>query len=402
MKIVGVETVRSPIQPNLLFVRLHTDEGLIGLGESFFGAAAVEAYVHETAAPTLLATGATAPEAVARTLRSYVGFQGAGVETRGNAAVDLALWDLLGMRSGMSLGELAGGPVRERIRAYNTCAGTSYIRAESRQSADNWGLDAVNAGSRYEDLTAFLTAPEALAEDLWSSGVTAMKVWPFDRAAERTHGTDISTEELAEGVQIVARIREAVGDRMDVMVELHGLWHRPPATRIIRALEPYRPYWVEDPLRPDAVDGLVALRREVSMPIATGETVVGRRGFLPLLQAGAVDVVTVDVQWCGGFTEARKIAALADAYALPIAPHDCTGPVTLAACTHLVTSQPNGLIQETTRAFIHSWYALLATGFPTVEDGTIAPSITPGHGVELRAEVLADPATIRRLSGRST
>jgi L-alanine-DL-glutamate epimerase-like enolase superfamily enzyme len=402
VKVIGVETIRSAIQPNLMFLRLHTDEGLVGLGESFFGAAAVEAYVHETAAHVLLAAGATAPEAVAHLLRSYVGFQGAGAETRGNAAIDLALWDLLGLGTGRSLAELSGGPVRERVPVYNTCAGTSYIRAASRQASDNWGLPDANDTTRFEDLTAFLNEPEALAEDLLASGVSAMKIWPFDRAAERSQGTDITRQELTDGVDIVARIRSAVGDRMDIMVELHGLWHRPAATRIIRALEPHHPYWVEDPLRPDAVDGLAALRREIGVPIATGETVVGRRGFLPLLRDAAVDIVSVDVQWCGGFTEARKIAALADAYALPIAPHDCTGPVTLAACTHLVASQPNGLIQETTRAFIHSWYALLTMGFPMVDNGSIAPSTAPGHGVRIRDEVLADPATTRRLSGRST
>jgi L-alanine-DL-glutamate epimerase-like enolase superfamily enzyme len=402
VKVIGVETVRSAIQPNLLFLRLHTDDGITGLGESFFGAAAVEAYIHETAAPALLAGGSTAPEAVAHQLRSYVGFQGAGAETRGNSAIDLALWDVLGKRAGLPLGMLAGGPVRDRMPVYNTCAGSSYIRAASRQSSDNWGVGGADDQAGYEDLTAFLTEPEALAEDLLAGGVSAMKIWPFDRAAERTCGTDISRQELADGIDIVARIRTAVGNRMDVMVELHGLWQRPAATRIIRALEPYNPYWVEDPLRPDAVDGLAALRRETSVPIAAGETLVGRRGFLPLLRDAALDIVTVDVQWCGGFTEARKIAAMADAHALPIAPHDCTGPVTLAACTHLVTSQPNGLIQETTRAFIHSWYPLLTTGFPAVEDGTITASTSPGHGVRIRDEVLTDPSTTRRLTGQST
>ena len=94
----------------------------------------------------------------------------------------------------------------------------------------------------------------------------------------------------------------------------------------------------------------------VDVPIATGETVVGRRGFLPLLQRGAVDVVTADVQWTGGLTEARRIATLADAFGVPVAPHDCTGPVTFAACVHLVVSQRNGLIQETVRAFLRTWY----------------------------------------------
>ena len=120
------------------------------------------------------------------------------------------------------------------------------------------------------------------------------------------------------------------------------------------------------------------------MPIATGETVVGRRGFMPLLAADAIDVVTVDVQWTGGLTEARKVASLADAYGIPVAPHDCTGPATLAACVHLAMSAPNGLIQETVRAFLRTWYADLVIGFPDIVDGTIAPPTRPGHGVSLR------------------
>jgi L-alanine-DL-glutamate epimerase-like enolase superfamily enzyme len=145
-----------------------------------------------------------------------------------------------------------------------------------------------------------------------------------------------------------------------------------------------RPYWIEDPLRADAVDALAALRAQVDVPIATGETCVGRRGFLPLLQRDAVDVVTVDVGWTGGITEAAKVAALADAYSVPIAPHDCTGPVSLAVATHLVCSQPNGLIQETARSFIRTWYDQLVEGLPTVLGDQVRVSAAPGHGVRLR------------------
>jgi galactonate dehydratase len=110
-----------------------------------------------------------------------------------------------------------------------------------------------------------------------------------------------------------------------------------------------------------------------------------------------VDVVTVDLQWTGGLTEARKIATMADGYAVPIAPHDCTGPVTLACSTHLVTSQPNGLVQETVRAFLRTWYRELVVGVPVVEDGVIAPADEPGHGVGLREDVPPD-TWVRRVS----
>ena len=121
---------------------------------------------------------------------------------------------------------------------------------------------------------------------------------------------------------------------------------------------------------------------------------------MPLLAAGALDVVTVDVQWTGGLTEARKVASLADAYGVPVAPHDCTGPATLAACTHLVFSAPNGLIQETVRAFLRTWYAELVDGLPEIVDGVIRPSPAPGHGVTLRPELAGGDVAERRVTRR--
>ena len=212
----------------------------------------------------------------------------------------------------------------------------------------------------------FLTRPAELAQDLLAEGITGMKVWPFDRAAERTNGTAISVAEMDAALGIVGAIRDAVGDRMDVMIELHGLWQVPAAVSIMREVAQFRPFWVEDPIRPDAVNAYADLRRRVDVPIAAGETATGRRGFLPLLEAGVLDYATVDVQWSGGITEARKVASLADAFGVPIAPHDCTGPATLAACAHLAASQPNGLIQETVRAFLRTWYHELVEGLPEI------------------------------------
>ncbi|PDQ34118.1 MAG: hypothetical protein B5766_12855 [Candidatus Lumbricidophila eiseniae] len=397
MKILAVETLRPDIQLNLLFVRLHTDDGLIGLGEAFFAARTVETYIHETAAPIILAMDAPSPEKAAVALRPYVGYQGGGAENRGNAAVELALWDLLGHSTGMSLSQLLGGPVHHELRTYNTCAGADYVRASAQQSSENWGVG--HGSSPWEDLDAFLTRPGELARDLLSEGITAMKVWPFDRAAERTLGTDISVAELDQALSVIGDIRDAVGNQMDIMVELHGLWLRPAATKIMRELAAFNPFWVEDPLRADAVDAFVELRRATSVPIATGETAVGRRGFAPLLAQGVIDYATVDVQWTGGLTEARKVASLADLYAVPVAPHDCTGPTTLAACTHLTASQPNGVLQETVRAFLRTWYSELVEGLPVMTGSTMQVPTTPGHGVRLR-EGVAESATVSRRVSR--
>lgn len=274
MRITAVETIRPKIQPNLLFLQLHTEDGRVGLGEAFFGGRTVESYLHESVAEVLLSTEDPSPEAMARTLTSYTGYAGAGVETRGNGAVDLALWDLLGQGAGLPLVKLFGGPVQESLPIYNTCAGPGYISRSTRQQSDNWGVPTAGP-ERWDDLDAFLNRPGQLARELWNEGIRGMKVWPFDQAAEATNGTDISAAGLSRGLTVIEAIRAEVGFDLALMVELHGLWNRRGATTILQALEPYRPYWVEDPIRPDAVDALAALTRDTDVPIATGETVVG-------------------------------------------------------------------------------------------------------------------------------
>jgi L-alanine-DL-glutamate epimerase-like enolase superfamily enzyme len=397
MHVTALETVRSEVQPNVCQVVLHTSEGIRGLGETFWGAEAVEAYLHESVAPVLLGLENPAPERVAKLLAPYVGFGGSGAETRGNGAVDIALWDLLGRRAGLPVAELLGGPVRESIRVYNTCAGTGYIRDEGRQSSTNWGL-ATEESDRYEDLQAFLHRPAELTRSLLEEGITAMKVWPFDSAAEQTGGLHVSPADIRQGMKVLEEIRGAAGDRMDILVELHGLWSVKAAVEILTALEDIGPFWVEDPLRPDHVHGYRGLRERTSVPVATGETLAGSRAFKPLLESGAIDVAIIDISWSGGLTEARKVAALADTYGVAVAPHDCTGPVSFATCVQFIASQPNGLIAETVRAFHHSWYGRMAEGLPVAVDGRVAPTATPGLGVELTAEYLDAAGTSRRVS----
>ncbi|HEY8454622.1 MAG TPA: mandelate racemase/muconate lactonizing enzyme family protein [Actinopolymorphaceae bacterium] len=400
MRITAVETLRPQIQPNVCLLAVHTDDGLTGLGESFFSASAVEAYLHDVVAPAILGTQDLLPEQAATRLAPYVGFQAGGIETRALGALDLALWDLLGKATGRRVVDLLGGALREEIRVYNTCAGPGYVSTSVRQESDNWGLAGPGSKTRpYEDLDAFLNRPAELAKELRAEGITAMKIWPFDTYAEKTRGTSISDGDLARGASVLEQIRSEVSaDQMGIMVELHGFWNRPCAERICAAVAPYAPVWVEDPIRPDAADALAALRRSVDVPIATGETVTGRRGFLPLLDKQAIDVATVDVQWTGGITEARKVASLADTFGVPVAPHDCTGPVTFAACCHVVMSQPNGMIQETVRAFLRTWYGELVEGLPIVENGVVRLNDEPGLGVRLVAGLADRPGVLRRVS----
>jgi L-alanine-DL-glutamate epimerase-like enolase superfamily enzyme len=355
----------------------------------------IEEYIHTIAAPLVFENTNINPESLSFALSPYVGFQGGGIEVRSIGALDIAVWDLWGKRTHTTLADSLGGKLQDSIKVYNTCAGSAYMKKSSSQRPRNWGVAEADENT-YEDLYAFLNTPAKLARELSDSGIKGMKIWPFDTAAEKSMGNSISQQELDEGVKIIAAIRDEVGMDMDLMIELHGLWNRPSAKRIIDAITPYKPFWVEDPLRPDAVQALAQLRREISVPIAIGETAVGRKQVLPLLENGVVDYLTIDISWTGGLTEARKIASLADLFAVPVAPHDCTGPVALAISTHFSLSQRNGFLQETVRAFINTWYGDFTDGMPKIENGRISISDADGHGVTLQPWVRSSDEVIVR------
>ncbi|VWX62077.1 Mandelate racemase/muconate lactonizing enzyme family protein [Burkholderiales bacterium 8X] len=394
MKITQLETIRLGEFPNILWVRLHTDEGLVGLGETFMGAAAVEAYLHEWGAHRLLGTDPLQIEARNRDLTGYLGWRGSGVETRGNSAVDIALWDLFGKACGLPVHTALGGKSRDAIRIYNTCAGYQYVRGTASQTTSNWGLG--NKAGPYEDLDGFLQHADELAESLLSQGITGMKIWPFDPAAERSHGQYISNADLDLALEPFRKIRRAVGDKMDIMVEFHSLWRLPMAQKIARALKEFDTFWHEDAIRMDSLDLLKQYAPHCDALICASETLSYKWGFKDYLQTGVAGVAMLDLSWCGGLTEARKIAAMADAWQLPVAPHDCTGPVVWAASTHLSLHAPNALIQESVRAFFSGWYTELVTELPKVENGMISLGDKPGLGLELLPDLhLRADATVR-------
>jgi galactonate dehydratase len=401
MRITSVETIRLGEFPNLLFVRLHTDAGLVGLGETFFGAAEVETYLHATAAGRLIGQDPARLDALRIGLQNYVGTRSTGVESRGNSAVDIALWDLVGQATGRRVVDLLGGQTRASIRAYNTCAGYRYVRATRGKAWTNWGLPGDgDASGPYEDLDAFLHGRAGeLAQSLLAQGITGMKMWPFDDAAYRNGGLHISAEELDQGLEPFRRARRAVGEQMDLMVELHGLWTLPVALRIAHAFEAedLRPYWIEDPLRPDDITSLAAFARGTRVPTTASEMLGSRQAFRELLEARAASIVMLDLGWCGGLSEGKAVAGMAEAFGLPVAPHDCTGPVVWTASMHLSLNAPNALIQETVRAFYTGWYRELVTGLPRVENGQVSlGSDAPGLGVTLLPGLTERPDAVVR------
>jgi L-alanine-DL-glutamate epimerase-like enolase superfamily enzyme len=191
-----------------------------------------------------------------------------------------------------------------------------------------------------------------------------------------------------------------VGDRIELMCELHSLWSSHAAVRICRALEDYGVFWAEDPIgKMSDVAALADLRRRTRTPICGSETLGGVATFRDLLAAEALDVVMLDLAWCGGLTEGRKIAAFAEAYAKPLAPHDCTGPVTLMAGLHLAIHAPTAIFQEVVRATLSTWYRELVTELPSIVGGVALAPSAPGLGTRLHARVHGRDDALIRQSG---
>jgi L-alanine-DL-glutamate epimerase-like enolase superfamily enzyme len=398
MKITAIETLRTEEFANVLWARVHTDAGIVGLGETFYGAASVEDHIHDVLAARLLGRDPLRIEALHRDMLALPMAQAStGCEYRAASAIDIALWDVLGRACGQPVHTLMGGLCRDRMRVYNTCAGYGYVRSNNIRPVSNWNVSETSPGP-YEDLHGFMNDAGALAESLLASGITAMKIWPFDPIAQETEGLHISAAQLRTALAPFEKIRRAVGDRMEFMVELHSLWSLPAAKVIARALEPYAPTWFEDPIRMTSPQALAEYADATDVWVCASETLGSRFPYKDMLDRGAIDVVMVDLCWTGGLTEGRKIAALAEAYHRPFAPHDCTGPVGFVAGMHAAFSQPNTLIMESVRAFYTGWYKELVTELPVIRDGYALPMEGPGLGTELQPSVFARLDLIARRS----
>ena len=398
MQIAALETIRSSDNDNLLWLVVETDTGISGLGEAFFAPGAVDTFLHEVVAPLVLGRDATRIGAINRELTRYpVGYASSGAEMRAAAALDMALWDCLGQHAGLPLHTLLGGKARDSIRIYNTCAGPHYVTKARSADVDAWfGRD--RALQALDDLHAFEHEPERLARELLAEGITGMKIWPFDRAAFANGGVGITTAQVQEGLRVFQRIRAAVGTEMDLMVEMHALWDLTSARQIIRAVETIDPLWIEDPVRMDDTRALRELASFTRVPLLASETLAPASTFSPLIASGAPGIVCFDPGWCGGITQARAICEMAAAAQLPVAAHDCTGPIGFVAGTHLSFWAPTAMIQETVRAYVRGWYADVVTDLPPIQHGRMMPLTGPGLGTRLKPSFLESASVIRRRS----
>lgn len=365
--------------PNIIYVKVGTDAGIYGIGESYYFGRTVATFIDEFVAPTLIGLDPANIESISRKLTTYIGALSTGVETRAKSAVDIALWDIKGKLEKKPIYELLGG-TSKTLPIYNTCAGRGYMR-KSDQNSSAWGIS--DSHNQYEDLQAFLTDAGLLATELLAEGIGGMKIWPFDLYAEKNNGTDISDDDLKEGLIPLHNVRNAVGHKMRLMLELHALWSPKAAKKIFEATKELDLVWIEDPIYPDLLDDYAILRGKDYAPIAHGETVSSMTRVDTLFKNDYIDVLTLDLGWCGGFTQGIKFSESAKKYGKSIAPHDCSGPVGLIAGAHLSTAYENAVVQETSRASLRTWYPMIVTNLPTIRDGTLKLNQEFGLGTDL-------------------
>lgn len=386
MKISRIETIWCDEQPNTIWVRIHTDDGLIGLGETFYVPRAVSAIIHDVFANLLLGRSPLDIENHWNNMFSTVNFFGfAGAETRAISAIDVALWDIVGQYLGQPIYNVLGGRNRDRIQVYNTCVGYGDY-----QDFNTW-----RSGHSGE-----------LAIELLNKGIKAMKIWPFDQFGTSLGGPVgsragveavgpvthfLSKENMKKGLSYVEDIRKTVGDNMEIAIEGHARWNLPEAIEIGRALEKYDILWLEEIIPPDNADSYARLKAAVKVPICVSERLFTRYGFRQIIEKNAADIIMPDMAWTGGITETRKICAMADTYYLPVCSHDCIGPVAAWSAAHLLLHIPNAMIMETVRAYYLGWYNDFMTEPLPIVDGMCILSERPGLGTAMRPQVLSRP-----------
>ncbi len=375
LKITKVEAIRfrrdyrvQGVSPNWTWVRLHTDQGIYGTGESYPTDEAHMGALRELG-PMLIGKDASRIERLWQEIFYRISYQPwGGAEFRILTAINIAQWDLLGKAAGLPVYRLLGGKAQEKLRLYNTMNG--------------WTIN----GMREHD------EPEKIVEFLLKRGVKAIKLYPYDRgpvnAFARHGGTFITQAELKQSLEPIQRIRKAVGDEMEIALDLSSKWNLPCSLQIARSLEPYGILYLEDPMLPDNLEAYAALARETSIPVCVSERLATRFRFREMFEARAVDVVMYDVTWCGGISEARKISDMADTYKIPTSPHTGGGPILWLASIHVATSLTNFYIMESVYHLYNDLFPHFLQDVPQPVDGFVTAPERPGLGVELREEVL--------------
>ncbi len=359
MKIVGLETfLCNGGLRNYLFVRLHGEGGLTGVGEATleWQERTVQTLLHEWVEPRVLGRDARQIERlVTQLVRDQ--YQGGATVMTAISAVEIALWDLLGKERGLPVYQLLGGRVHDRLPAY----------------ANGW-----YGGAQTPD--DFATR----ARSVVARGYRALKFDPFGTAWK-----ELTAAEAERALSVTQAVREAVGPDVQILIEFHGRLSYPAAAEMLKLLEPLAPTWCEEPVAPERLELLARLRGQTHLRLAAGERLYTLADFFQLAALRACDVVQPDLCHCGGLLAGKKIAAMAEARDMLVAPHTSIGPVALAAALHFDASTPNFVIQEAFGEWDVPWRDELVCGWNPLQGGSFDLSDAPGLGLELDEAVIA-------------
>lgn len=362
MKITRFEVVH--LRPRYSVLRVHTDDGLVGLGEACLeGKARVVAAALVEFEELLVGQDPRRIEHLWQLMYRSTFYPAGSIVCSAISAIDQALWDILGRHLGAPVHVLLGGAVRDRIRLY--------------QHVNVGDFEAFDPARKDEQLAALT----GLARAAVAAGFTMIKTalpGPARPLESRAF--------VAAQVERFAALRDAVGDTVDIAIDFHGRVSPALAAVLIAELAPLSPLFVEEPCLPENVDAMARIARATTVPIATGERLFTTWGFRDVLEQGAASVLQPDLAHCGGISQGRKIAAMGEAYYAAFAPHNPLGPVNLAASVQLAATVPGFLAQEQ----LHLGEGLLRQPFEVV-DGHLELPTGPGLGIELLPDAdLAD------------
>lgn len=354
------------VPPRWLFLRIETSDGTVGWGEPIVEGRShtVRGAVEELIETHLIGADPLRIEDHWQSMYRGGFYRGGPILMSAIAGIDQALWDIKGKQFGAPVYELLGGPVRDRVRVYQWVGG---------------------------DRPADVGDAAAAKVD---AGFTALKM----NATPEIRRVD-NPSAVADAVDRLREVRERVGPEVDIGVDFHGRVSKPMAKRLAKALEPHEPFFIEEPVLPEHNDALPEIAAQTSTPIATGERMYSRWDFKEIFENGAVDVIQPDLSHAGGITEVKKIAAMAEAYDVAIAPHCPLGPIALASCLQVDAVAPNALIQEQSLDIHYNEgndvldYLVDPSVFD-YDDGYVDLPSEPGLGVDIDVDYVRERAEI--------
>lgn len=368
MKITAIKTAASLGHGMHLWIKIETDEGITGLGECVHGGTQAIAIIQHLR-DHLIGRDPMQIDALFEELRRRHVFEGgfAGALITALTGIEIALWDVKGKALGVPIYELLGGKFRDKIRVYADCqVEPDMDRVEIQRVVD-------------EVLERGFTA---LKIDLDIGAYSERRVSSADPLFDRFNYT-ASEREHERMVELVDMVVQAAGKDVAVAADLHTRLDVSSAIRLARALEPYHLLWLEEPVPPENVAAMREVKRATSTPICAGENLYLRHGFRDLIVQQAVDIVMPDIPKCGGLSECRKIANLAELYYMPFAPHNVASPIGTMASSHVCATIPNFLVLEFHWLHRDYWTTIISDKADIIQGGYITVSDRPGIGLEL-------------------